>query len=193
MRLFIAVDLSSDLRDSLKAQISHLKSIVGSGPIRWINPEAVHLTLKFLGEVPQRQIEEISSVLTRIAAQHLAFTFHVGTFGCFPNWRRPNVFWVGIREPSGKLERLRNRIEEEFQHLGYPREDRAFRPHLTIGRTRKGRDSVESLERISQLEKVQMDQVGGQAASDFFLFRSELLPGGAVYTKLARYSLGKSE
>jgi 2'-5' RNA ligase len=191
VRLFIAIELSRDLRESLRINIANLKSIVGSDEVRWVNPESIHLTLKFLGETAPDRTEEISRVLESIAAQHSGFAFHVGSFGCFPNWRKPNVFWVGVQEPSGELERLRNRIEDEFQDLGYSREGRAFKPHLTLGRLRKGRNLAKQLDLTNQLEKIQVDHVGIQKVSDFFLLRSELRPEGAIYTKLVKCELGK--
>ncbi len=193
MRLFVAIDLSPDLRESLRMSINHLKSIVGSTQVRWVNPEGVHLTLKFLGETPSNRIEEISGVLKRIASQHSIFTFHVSIFGCFPNWKKPNVFWVGVQEPTGELEKLCNRMEKAFKDLGYPQEGRAFKPHLTLGRIRKGRNFAELVDLTSQLEKIQIDHVGTQEVRDFCFFSSELRPAGAVYTKLAGYELGKSE
>lgn len=192
MRLFIAIDLSDQMRAALQLQMDRLNSIVGNRQARWLDPAGIHLTLKFLGETPSDRMNAISGLLQRIATQYSPFAMNAGSFGCFPSWKKPSVLWIGVDEPTHTLAKLRNALEEALHALGHPQEARAFRPHLTIGRIRKGIARAEMNELVNQLEKVQIDLVGRQEVSEFCLFRSELHPHGAVYTKLGVYPLGRA-
>ena len=193
MRLFVAIDLSEDLHEALHTHIRHLKSVIESNAVRWVNPAGIHLTLKFLGETPPNQIEAISNLLTKVSNQYSPFMIHVGTFGCFPNWIKPRVFWIGVTEPEGKLENLQSALEVGFHEMGYPKEGRKFHPHLTLARIRQKPRSSGRLDEITDpLEKVHIGELGCQQVNEFCLFQSELRPDGAVYTKLGVYPLGKA-
>jgi 2'-5' RNA ligase len=134
MRIFIAVNITEAERERLAAASRPLRE--AGYPIRWVTAENVHLTLKFLGEVSEDRVAEVCVGVDGAADGVDAFEMRVGGFGAFPNPRRPNVIWSGI-EPSPTLGELQERVEAELSSIGFPREDRKFRPHLTIGRAKK--------------------------------------------------------
>ena len=155
--------------------------------IRWVKPDSIHLTLKFLGQVPSDQIDLILSSLRAAVATHHAFTLEVAEAGCFPNLHRPRVVWVGIKEdpPGNRLAHLQRAVENAISPLGYPTEQRGFSPHLTLGRL--ARDV-----RPGDLKKVgdvitagHVGSLGRWHVTNVALIKSDLKPTGAVYTVLA--------
>ncbi|OGO17810.1 MAG: 2'-5' RNA ligase [Chloroflexi bacterium RBG_16_48_8] len=193
MRLFIAIDLSSTLREHLSAQIDQLSRSLGSENIRWMKASGIHLTLKFLGETPENQIVRIGRTLKDITPQFSSFKMRIGNFGCFPNLSRPRVLWIGVHEQTGTLEQLSRILESELAKLGFKKEGRPFNPHLTLGRIRKGIRSSE-LTRLSRgLETIQINELGTEMLKEICLFSSTLRPSGAEYTKLAAFNFGDSE
>ena len=193
MRLFIAIDLSGALRENLSEQIHRLNKLLDSSHIRWVKPSGIHLTLKFLGETPENQIEKIKDELGDITPKYSSFSMQIGGFGCFPNMRRPRVLWIAVHEQSGVLKQLHQDIESKFHKLGFKKEGRPFRGHLTLGRIRKGLSSSE-LKRLSeQLNEIQIEDLGIETVSELCLFRSVLRPSGAEYTKLGVYKFMGAE
>lgn len=190
MRAFIAIDLSGSLRQKLAAHSQKLQSRLPSHAIRWARPEAIHLTLKFLGEVETTRLETVEGILTQVANRWTKFSFLVEGFGCFPNVARPRVIWVGVREASGTLERLQTDVESEMARIGFVSEGRRFHPHLTLGRVRD-RASKDQREAISRgLSEIEAVAIGEQTVEAVTLFRSDLRPSGAVYTPLLIAPLG---
>ncbi len=193
MRLFVAIDLSSTLRERLSDQIDQLSQLLGTESIRWVKPSSIHLTLKFLGETPENQVDRINHTLRNITPQFSAFKMRIGEFDCFPNPRRPRVFWIGVHEESGILKQLNQAVETDLEKLGFKKEKRSFTAHLTLGRLRKGVSSsaLETLAR--RLEKVQIIDLGTEVVKEICLFRSILHPSGAEYTKLGVFQLRDEE
>ncbi len=184
MRLFIAIDLPDSIRAALSREQARLRAAcAGNKDIRWTRPEGVHVTLKFLGEVAAPRLPEVIGVLSKFGSFD-SFEIEVAGFGFFPSARRPRVFWAGLEAPPA-LARLAGRIEAAMEPLGFPREDREFHPHLTLAR-------IES-QRPQPVLQAALDQGGPAnfgrfAASEFFLFESKLKPGGAEYSRLARFA-----
>ena len=185
IRSFIAIELTEEILRSLQEVQRQLQDAPEGRCVRWVRPEGIHLTLKFLGNVPAHRIEAIAEGMRRACTGIIPFSFHVIGLGCFPNARRPRVLWMGLQENSGQLARLQRAIEHEMEALDHPPEKRAFHPHLTLARTRKGARSREQEELgwlvkstvIGELAQMQVERVS--------LMRSDLRPGGAVYTELA--------
>ena len=183
VRAFIAIELTPTILNALGDLQDRLKQDVPPKVVRWVRPQGIHLTLKFLGDVPGAQIAAVAEALQEACVPHAPFSFSIGGMGCFPNPRRPRVVWVGVDEPSGALARLQRDVERAIGPLGFPPEQRRFSPHLTLGRVKGGdRDAVASLGEYVSRAKV---RVGEMQAEAVHLMRSELLPGGAVYTELA--------
>ncbi|MCC7352138.1 MAG: RNA 2',3'-cyclic phosphodiesterase [Anaerolineae bacterium] len=190
IRAFIAIELNEAVQVALREVQERLKKAVPRGSVRWVQPEGVHLTLKFLGNIPAAQVPEIAEALLRAGANVAPFTLTVEGRGCFPDSRRPNVIWVAVTEKTGALARLQRAIEAEISPLGYPPEGRAFRPHLTLGRTNRDAGSDRLRQVGAAVEATVVEVLGTVEVRSLSLIRSELRPGGAVYTRLAEAPLG---
>jgi 2'-5' RNA ligase len=183
IRTFIAIDLSPEIYQRLEEVIGQLKSRLAGVPVRWVGVKNIHLTLKFLGEVSQGNLEAIKDVLRKEASQHQSFGFSVAELGAFPSIRRPRVIWVGVNAPH-ELSALQRGIETELQRLGYPREERGFSPHLTLGRVSRECTSEDAKQIGAVLESYNPGLLGEKPVQAVRLYRSDLQPGGAVYTLL---------
>jgi 2'-5' RNA ligase len=189
IRTFIAIELDETISAALTDLQEQLKAKVPRGSVRWVRPEGIHLTLKFLGNVPVNRIEEIEQALTRVCSGFPAFPFSVGRLGCFPDLRRPRVVWVGVQEESGTLKRLQKAVEDGMAKLGFAPEGRKFDAHLTLGRTQR-RASSGDVRRLGQLvSETDISSLGQMEARAVSLIKSDLRPTGAVYTQLAEARL----
>ncbi len=181
MRLFVALDIPDAVREALGGLIGKLERVARGA--RWVRPAGVHVTLKFIGETPVEKVDSIRGGLATIrmaAPVEMAFR----DVGFFPNERRPRVFWVGIFA-TPNLAELAAQVERQLEPLGIPREERAFRPHLTLARfpAPSSQDRLrEALGRVGRLE------FGGTRAHEFHLYQSHLKPGGAEYARLATFT-----
>lgn len=185
LRTFIAVDLPEPLRIRLGQEIGRLSPLLEGGLVRWMNPKGIHLTLKFLGDVDPGGIEGLAEALRSVASGRAAFRANAVGVGCFPSTRRPRVLWVGVQEPSGALSALQGSLEAALSPLGYPREDREYNPHLTLGRVRREARPDEAAKVGAVVSKETQTLLGEIPVGEIILFRSELKPSGAVYTPLA--------
>jgi 2'-5' RNA ligase len=147
-------------------------------PVKWVRGEAVHLTLKFLGEVADEREPELAAALTSAAAGTRTLSLALGGFGVFPDFQRPRVVWVGIAPEPG-LEILQHRVEQEFAPLGFPTEGRPFRPHVTIGRAARDARPVSFTGLEAALGRVEFAETAVVCALD--LMQSTLQSGGPVY------------
>ena len=169
-----------------------MRQQVAPRSVRWVKPEAIHLTLKFLGDTPSEKVGAVKDALAQAAAQVSPFTFAVSGLGCFPNTRRPRVLWVGLQDPTGALARLRDAVEAQVVPLGFPTEARPFRPHLTLGRVQRHASKSEVIEVGAVVFNSQVGDIGEMAVSSVSYIKSDLQPGGSVYTTLAEASLAGS-
>ncbi len=182
LRLFIAADLPADL----KAQLAGLQkrlSAGGVGDVRWVNPGAIHLTLKFLGSVETERVAGITNILADVSARTGSFELSLGGVGAFPALSRPRVIWVGLGGETGRLKKLAEEIDRELAGAGFSREKRAYEPHLTLARIKYQPGSAPA-------------SLAGAVAGTrgltpaFFkvgsinLMKSDLSPAGARYTRL---------
>ena len=183
-RAFIAVDLSSEIQQCLSQVVDDFKKALGeNAPVRWVPVENIHLTLKFLGDVSVANVEMLTEIVRSVAENHHVFEISVGGNGAFPNTRRPRVLWVGIEAPSELIMVQRN-IDIETSRLGYASDKRGFSPHLTMGRISRNA-STRDLREISKfLDKKTVGFLGVTSINEIHLFRSDLHPGGAVYSKV---------
>ena len=130
MRAFIAIDLPESIRAALRRKQASFRSVAANA--RWTRPEGIHLTLKFLGEISDAKVSEVSTSLKNLD-RFESFTVGVRGFGFFPDGRRPKVFWAGVEAPA-ILGQLAEQVEEAMRRIHFAREERAFRPHLTLAR-----------------------------------------------------------
>ena len=180
MRLFVALAIPAEVREKLALLIRDLKS-VDSHP-KWINPDNLHVTLKFIGEVAPERVIEISDALAVVRTQQqLIAEFH--GIGFFPDARRPSVVWVGI-QPSDILSTLAAEVNRVLAIVAVPQEETAFVPHLTIARFKETRLSAGLRDEI---EKRKSRAFGMLAANEFHLIESKLKSSGAEYTTLRSF------
>ncbi len=188
IRAFIAIELPQTLQNQLGEIITQLQQ-QSSRAVRWVSPRNIHLTLKFLGNVSPANLNALTGVLGAEAKRHKAMQLHVGGLGAFPNRLRPRVVWVGVAAPPTLLD-LQRGIDRETNRLGYPNEDREFSPHLTLGRVSQHATPQEVKSISESLAAVQVGELAVVTVQHIQLFRSDLQPGGAVYTPLFKATLG---
>jgi len=191
LRVFVAVELPAHTCDAIQKQTSRLRQALGSEFIRWVPAQNIHLTLKFLGDTAVTHLDFLKQMLIREAELHSQFEMQFGGIGCFPNPRNPRVLWVGIHAPSD-LTSLQRGIETGASRLGYKLESRPFSPHLTIGRVRENASLTELQKIRAALGAAHPGNVAVAKVDAVHLFKSDLQPGGSVYTKLFSAPLSKS-
>lgn len=189
LRTFIAVELDEPLRSALRSAQEKLKRQTPPGSVKWVGPDGIHLTLKFLGDTPASRIREIEAALQAACAGHGPFEFGVEGRGCFPNFRRPRVIWVAVRQKSASLTRLQAAVERTVAPLGWPSEERPFSPHLTLGRVNKGLNEPMTAAVGQAVERTVIEQIGLQRVTGVSLIRSDLRSTGAVYSRLLHIPL----
>ncbi|MBN1660365.1 MAG: RNA 2',3'-cyclic phosphodiesterase [Anaerolineae bacterium] len=191
LRTFIAIELDDELCTNLGRIQDRLRNQTSPGSVRWVRPEGIHLTLKFLGDTTEAQAEQVQEALARAAATVEPFSFSVGTLGCFPNARQPRVVWVGIHESTGALARLQRAVEAEVSPLGFPTERRTFSPHLTLGRIGQRATKSEVREVGEVVVANDVGIVDTMDVAHVAYIKSDLRPTGAVYTTLSEAALGR--
>ena len=188
IRAFIAVELPIGLKKELSDLEAQLKK--NSPPVvKWVDPNSIHITLKFLGEISEDSIEELMLAIEESAQGNLRFQLEVRGLGAFPNLEHPQILWAGVKGELEKIIQLQKSIESNTEQLGFPRESRVFSPHLTLGRVR---DEARPKERqrlgklltdttFTALHNIDVDAVN--------LMKSQLTPGGAVYSCIGSVKL----
>jgi 2'-5' RNA ligase len=183
--MFCAFELSEGLRSRIGEHIAGLRDAVPEAGASWSRPENIHLTVKFFGNVDPAKVPVISSAAARVAKEFSSIQLEVGGTGVFPRPSRPQVLWVGVNDPSDALSNLQKRLEDEFAREGFPKEDHAFRPHLTIARIRKPHHAA----RLAQTHLEMNFTITDVTLSELILFRSELSSKGSQYTAISRHRL----
>jgi 2'-5' RNA ligase len=190
IRAFIAIDLSTDIQHRLDDVLQNYKSQLANIPIRWVAGTNIHLTLKFLGDVSLSNLNILTDMLQSEISTHHQFDISVGGSGAFPNIRQPRVIWIGVEAPP-ELTAIQNGIETTTARLGYSREERAFSPHLTLGRVSRNATS-QNVKAISKvIEVTRIGFLGATCVERVYLYRSDLQSTGAVYTQIFSSSLIK--
>ncbi len=185
-RSFIAVELSTEIAGGVRRIQAGLRERTTG--VSWVRPEGIHLTLKFLGDVDPDRVGEIAGKAEEAIKTIGAFSIGIKGCGAFPNPRNPRVIWIGVDDPSGDVKRLQARVEQGMEEIGFAPEGRAYTPHLTVGRLRSGKGKGE----IAQaLEAMKGCDLGTMEVREVCLFRSQLKPTGAEYTKLKVMPLNK--
>ena len=188
LRLFVAIDLPEDVRESLGRLQAGLRRNDLTG-LRWTRPEGVHLTLKFLGETPAAEVAAIEGALARAVRGVPAFRLALGAPGTFGGRRGPRVLWVDVEGELAPLQRLQAAVERELAAVGFAPEERKFSPHLTLARVPQP-PPPGLAERLSRALAAVAAPQGEFRATELLLMRSRLQPGGAVYSRVAAFPLG---
>ena len=190
IRSFIAIGLSVEVKGGLARLRSELERAEHTF-VKWVDPEGIHLTLKFLGNIPFKQVAEITKAIEKATQGISPFHLEISGLGAFPNLKQPRVLWVGIGGEIDKLLSLQQNIDSTLAPLGFAKEERSFVPHLTLARIRQGASLIErrsfgELAMFTNFEiKYPLD------VKNISLMRSQLTPKGAIYTRLSVVELQK--
>lgn len=187
IRCFVALELPDDLKRNIHDQTTELRAT--SRAVKWVSEQNLHITLKFLGNTDEAQISGIEAALIQAASAHKRFTVSFEGLGAFPDHKRPRVFWIGERgaEPLVKLQKD---VETALAALGFAPEERAFKPHLTIGRAKDIRP-IDARKLADYMEKSPSAKYGEMVVSGICLMKSDLRPQGPIYTRLASAQLAQ--
>ena len=184
-RIFCAVELPQEVRAQLQDHIANLRKEIPDVAASWSRVENIHLTLKFFGNVAVDRVGSISGAVTRAVSEFSSFEINVGNVGVFPKASRAQVLWIGVDDPFEKLTALHKRLEEECEAEGFERENRAYRPHLTIARIRRH----EGARRLANAHLQMKIESVAVHVTELTLFRSELSPKGSKYTAISNHRL----
>jgi 2'-5' RNA ligase len=184
-RVFCAIEIPQEIREAVAEHISGLRRAAPEAQASWSRPENIHLTLKFLGEISQTRVEQLSQAASRAASNSIPFTIELKQTGCFPTRASPRVLWIGINDPESKLAELHAHLEEECAKEGFAKEARRYHPHLTVARLRKPQGARTLAAAHEELEFTPAQIV----VQELHVIRSELGRGGSRYTVIARHPL----
>ena len=185
LRVFLALELDSTVKKQL-IRLQQRLSAVGAD-VHWVHKDQIHLTMKFLGDLTDQMAVDICRLCQNVAAEFGPFEFGVQGGGCFSNHGRPRVIWVGIDDPSGSVRRLHERLEATLAPLGLRRELRSFKPHVTLGRVRSGKNAQELRSAVKKHEDF---EAGITSAEEITIFSSQLSPDGPIHTVIGRAVFG---
>ncbi|HUV41222.1 MAG TPA: RNA 2',3'-cyclic phosphodiesterase [Sedimentisphaerales bacterium] len=187
MRCFIAIDIDDKIRNALGDLQHQLENASGikKGDVKWVEPQNIHLTLKFLGEITDPETVEVCNIVKDLVAGHKSFALDVESVGCFGG-RSARVLWVGTSAAGDDLLRLQSDLDDRLAQAGWPKEERPFTGHLTLCRVRNPGAGVKLAQTSSQYKDL---KVGTVLVDSVCIYQSQLTPKGPLYTLLADYKL----
>jgi 2'-5' RNA ligase len=187
MRVFIAIDIDEKTRAAIADVQKQLNAKVDirKGDVKWVEPDNIHLTLKFLGEIDELKLPEVKEITKQVAEVHKNFTLDIESVGSFGG-RSAKVVWVGAGIGADELIVLQKDLDGCLGRAGYPKEDREFSAHLTICRVRNPKAGFKLAEAAKQFEKLKLGSVSADAVC---VYQSQLTPQGPIYTQLASFKL----
>lgn len=184
-RTFCAVELPRELKERLLEHVAKLRALVPEAKASWSRDTNIHLTLKFLGEIPKASVADLGTAVTNAGNGIPPFRILISDAGVFPHRRDPRVLWIGVLDPEAQLENLHSRLENECEQKGFPRESRRFHPHLTLARLRSQHRARE-LARAHEELKFDAEEV---TVSEVLIIRSDLNSSGSKYTTISKHHL----
>ena len=185
IRSFLAFELPEPIRKIVTRVSEEIRK--SALDVRWVRPEFIHLTVVFMGDIQSEQISSMGDPLKAVCSNHAPFRISLKPMGCFPNTRNPRVIWLGIDGDIERMSQFRDDLQQALSPFGIKEEERAFRPHLTLGRFKKPGKRQTELEQF--LETYRDLASPSCTLGELVLFRSDLKPGGAVYTKMLSWPL----
>jgi 2'-5' RNA ligase len=188
IRAFIAIELSEDIKRTLTRLQNRLKSGC-STPVRWTSPDSTHLTLQFLGDIDSSLVERITAAMAEAAVKIRPFHLSVSGLGVFPDPQRVRVIWVGLAGDLEILGKLQKHVESGLAQLGFKPEDRAFTPHLTLGRVRDNARPDERQNLGNLVAGTAAEKTASLEVKRFHLIKSQLRPEGPLYTIISSVEL----
>lgn len=187
IRAFIAIELNLETRELLSSIQIELKKT--RADVKWVKPENIHLTIKFLGNINSDQANEIKKILSEVARENNQFDIDLSEVGAFPKKEYPRVIWVGVEKNKDKVAKIAADLEERIVNLGIPKEDRPFQSHITIGRVRSNDNRADL---VDKLKTITLAQKPSLLISKLTLFKSTLSPSGPIYEILSEANLKTS-
>ena len=185
-RVFCAIALPEEVREHISQHQTRVREAVPSARISWTRKENLHLTLKFLATVPISRVENLSSATARATGDSRPFDIKLEGPGVFPSSGNPHVLWIGVKDESGSLALLNQRVQDECLKEGFAREERPFHPHLTLGRLRASKEG----RAIARTHTRMVFEPAVVAVTELLIIRSELSSDGSKYTVISRHPLG---
>lgn len=186
-RVFCAIELPGPVIEKICAHTTRLRAAAPYSPASWSRPENVHLTLKFIGEIAQDRVADLSEAAAAAVAGFSPFEIVIKDTGSFPKHGTPRVFWIGIDDYSGKLTQLQAKLEDECQQFGFAKEARGFNPHLTIARGRK----PQGARALAAAHKEMGFASAEVSVNELSVIRSELSSKGSNYTTISQHALSE--
>jgi 2'-5' RNA ligase len=183
IRSFIAIELPDEVKETVALIIKRLRP-AQHRYVKWVSPEGTHLTIKFLGNIYASQIPQITGILKTAAGRVPPLELRLGGLGMFPNEQRPRVIWVALEGNTEPLAAMQREIEQALAPLGFAPENRAFTPHLTLGRVRDNASPEERKEIGSVVKEKKIDYDASFTLKELSLMKSTLTPTGAIYNRL---------
>lgn len=185
IRSFLAIEIPRTILKKIEEVQDDLKS--SRADVRWVNPEKIHLTLKFFGNIDESRIDPIVKSIERPTQTISPFSLKVRGVGAFPYLKNPRVIWMGLVDGKEVLVSFQKQLEKELEKIGFEPEERAFHPHLTLGRMKssKGREEL-----AGRMERHKEEEFGNFQVERVVLFKSDLKPTGPIYTPLRELRLG---
>ena len=179
MRAFVAISLPEEIKKFLAQLQNELKAT--GADVKWVPPNNIHLTLKFLGEIDQEQIKSITTILKDVSESAKQFAITIGKTGAFPSINAARIIWVGVEKGADELKEIARLLEGKLQQLGFPKEEKPFSAHITIGRVRSARNRIKLTETLKKLSEAQLQHTSEFPVTAITLFKSTLTPSGPIY------------
>jgi RNA 2',3'-cyclic 3'-phosphodiesterase len=185
IRSFLAIELPATIQTKIEKIEADLKA--ASADVRWVSPEKMHLTLKFFGNIEESRVDPIFEAIKGPVQAAKPFQLNVRGTGAFPSLKGPRVIWMGLEDREGVLIPLQKEVDVSLEKVGFEREGRLFRAHLTLGRVKSNRGKEELIRKV---EKYREEEIGDFQVEKVILFKSDLTPSGPIYTPLRELRLG---
>ena len=187
MRVFISIDIDEEIKKALSYLQQQLQNgaDIKKSDVKWVNPENIHLTLKFLGEIKEEKVVEVCNIVRDVASRHRNFELDIESVGCFGG-RSARVLWVGAGEGNDNLLQLQKDLDEQLALAGWPQDTREFTGHLTLCRIRNSKAGI----KLAQMAEDYRDfKLGVVLADSVLVYQSQLRPTGPIYIRLGNYKL----
>jgi len=192
MRTFIAIELDKEIKDKISSMQDMLKQT--NADVKWVKPENIHLTLKFLGEIDEKKAEKIKNILAELTKDKQIFEIMINELGAFPKLEFPRVIWIGIKQGAERALNIASELADKLVSIGFAKEKRKFSAHITIGRVRSNKNRPELIEAVTKFNAgkskeftpLEKDFLTGftQSVKGLTLFKSTLTSKGPVYDAL---------
>ncbi len=189
IRSFLAFELPLEIKKIVTRVFEDSRR--SSLDVRWVRPDGIHLTVVFMGNVKTEDLEAMGNEIGMVCSDFSPFQIALKGIGCFPNSRNPRVVWLGLVGDVERMSRFRDRLQKQLSPFGIQEEKRPFKPHLTLGRFKKALRDEASLRKLMEKHKDVTSLVC--TLDEFMLFKSDLKPGGAVYTKMLSWPLSGTD